>query len=354
MSIRLLTISILLVLSATMHAQVDWRIGTPVEIYEVRSLDATPALDGKLDDAAWEGVRATDQFYDYMAPTKIGSFPPLATIRTVMRIGSTVKGLWMGFDCYAQMDKVKADIVARDNGDIWTEPCIELYVGEDWREVSFRKFIVNVLGTQTDLRKYRGVLNEQWNDMNWRVATHRHEDRWSAELFFPWSSLGGKPEKGAMLPLGVTRFSWTTGRIVGACWGAAMSNPYIYRSGQLLIEEDLTDKITQLARRQERWRGDTWHLWVDDRMITITTLDAELERVRHDAEGILADISFLAAENPLSDPVDTELRKLRETFAKVLQDAPTRNTWAATARLVEKLRHFRDRLRLQQVVTDTR
>jgi len=43
---------------------------------------------------------------------------------------------------------------------------------------------------------------------------------------------------GDRLVLGVTRFSWTSGKIRGACWGAAMSHPFIYRAGLLIVGRD--------------------------------------------------------------------------------------------------------------------
>ncbi|HEY3380045.1 MAG TPA: hypothetical protein VGL77_21430 [Armatimonadota bacterium] len=347
-------LSILLIgICVSVPAQVTQRIGTPVGLYLVQRLSATPKLDGKLDDPCWHACPPLTDFAAFgLNATQQGSFPLPATLRTTVRIGTTDAGLWLGFDCYEDdMTKMKATLQARDAGDLWTEDSIELYFGTDPRQLSYKKYIINALGTQGDERNLSGIVDHSWNDPDWRVKTVRLADRWTAEYFFPWKSLGGQPHAGEMLPLGITRFSWTTGNLVGACWGAAMSNPFIYRAGLLLFDDRFTDTLAQLADLQQRWRGDTWHLWIDNRLLTVTTLAADTRRTLAETTELLGDVRFeLSISTGLASAKDLEQRcAILEDASVAIAKQPdasfSRATWCHAHDLLEQSQTLRDELR---------
>lgn len=334
--------------------QVDWDIGTPVEIYEVQRMPKSPVLDGRLTDAAWEGIDPTGDFYAFGSKEKLGSFPPLSTLRTAMRVGVTDEGLWLGFDCHQEeMEKVRPEIRARDSVDLWREASIELYFTTGWRELTFRKFTINALGTRADLMFEGGVYRHGWNDNGWRVRTRRHDDRWTAELFFPWSSLGGRVEPGGIVNLGVTRFSWTTGGLVGAGWGAGMSNPYIHRAGHLLIADRLTTPLKRIGRMQKRWRGPTWHTWQGEYLITVTTGKEAVERSIEQVGSVLQEVRLELAELS-GDKKHVEMQKKLDELLSVRDRlrsrAPSRESWREAKLLLERARMLKAKLRIALLV----
>jgi hypothetical protein len=333
-------------------AQVDWRLGTPVEVATVRELPTEPVLDGRLDDGCWTAALPLSRFYAFgFDAVQQGSFPLPAALRTVARLGYTRRGLWLAFDCYDDMSRVRPRLRARDDGDLWTEDSLELYVATATNRLDFRKFTFNALGTQADMQVTSGVLDPTWSDLAWQVKTTLGADRWSAECFFPWTSLGSHPRTGDCLPFGITRFSWTSGKLVAACWGAGMSHPFIYRAGMLLFDVDLAGLLTGIADLESRWRGPTWHLWSGDYLIAVSDAATETRRLLAEVAGVLGDIEFalnLALALPGRDAEAKSLEELRASL-KVLVAQPqqeiSRETWREANVLLRQARDLRDEVR---------
>jgi len=340
-------------------AQVDPRIGTPVSFLRVPRMAAAPVLDGRLDDPCWEGIPVTEDFAAFgFSMAQQGSFPAPASLRTAMRAGATAEGVWLGLDCYEpDMGKVRGELVARDAGALWTEDSIELYFGTDPRHMSFNKYIVNILGTQGDERAVNGVVDHAWNDFRWKARTARLADRWTAEYFFPWECIGGPRAAGETVALGVTRFSWGTGKIVGACWGAAMSNPFIYRAGVLLIEDDLAGLLARVAAGQDRRRGATWHTWAGDRLVTVTTVAADVKRVLAEAAEAAGDARheirrLEGAPGPYAERLAAVGRDLRALEART--EPVGRREWLAANDLLLRARAVRAEIRRDLLAAEGR
>jgi len=79
----------------------------------------------------------------------------------------------------ARMERLRAQHTNRDEKELWKDDCVEVYVSPDHSMEACRKFVVNSIGTQTDMM---GEHNIEWSSPLWTVATDRAQDGWSVEL----------------------------------------------------------------------------------------------------------------------------------------------------------------------------
>jgi len=145
-------------------------------------VSAPPLIDGRLDDGAWQGVPATDEFtqqypFDGQKPSE----------RTLMRVVYDDEAIYFGFDC----EQVNTPIVERltrrdrDSESEWV-----------WVQIDSRNegksafmFAVNISGTLADGQIIdQTTYSWEW-DENWEARTMRRANGWSAEIRIPIRTL---------------------------------------------------------------------------------------------------------------------------------------------------------------------
>ncbi|MDD5706046.1 MAG: DUF4838 domain-containing protein [Kiritimatiellae bacterium] len=167
---------------------VDWERESPLGV--VTQIPASEAcaliipkaedsivVDGKLDESVWQKAGVTSDFKE----NKDGGTPRAATRARAWRDS---KGLYVGFEC--QEPAMKELQAIDDPAQLWSGDVVELFLmpstagGNEWFH-----FSVNPNGIG---RALRGP-SENWKK-EWRHAAARTNDRWTAELFIPWASVG--------------------------------------------------------------------------------------------------------------------------------------------------------------------
>jgi hypothetical protein len=160
---------------------------------------ATPAIDGRLDDAVWRDAPSVD-----LAKTFIPDFDRDASERTTARMAYDAENLYFAFKCYdREPDKVKASVASRDTirPDDWI--CINLDTFNDRQ--SLYAFYVNPLGIQTDSRFASG--NEDFSvDLVWESAGRLDPDGYSVELKVPFKSIRYAGKKRVEMSIFFERF----------------------------------------------------------------------------------------------------------------------------------------------------
>jgi hypothetical protein len=153
----------------------------PVPHLTAVHVEAPPALDGRLDDAAWKQAPASSSFFQ-KAPRE-GSSP---TERTTVRVVYDDDAVYVGIDC-PQAAPVTARLTRRDRE-----------VEADWVSVSLGTrrdgksafvFEINAGGTLLDaVRANDTDFSQDW-DENWEARVDVRKDGWSAEFRIPFRIL---------------------------------------------------------------------------------------------------------------------------------------------------------------------
>ena len=171
-----------------------------------------PVIDGILDDPCWknaEGYRAT---YEYFKPN-----PGPGQLKNTIKIVYDIHGLYLAIVNYETNVKgLRKHITDRDNPQLWTDDCAEIYFDPQAGGIGWRKFVVNALGVIGDVLRVDGsVLRDDWNGNGWMARTQINKDSWTIECFFPWEDLGATAKPGDIWMFCHVRYAWTSGKFIG-------------------------------------------------------------------------------------------------------------------------------------------
>ena len=148
----------------------------------------SPAVDGKLDDQAWERARANT-----FVMAKGAKAPKYKT---------TVQGVWTpdGITFGFHMAEPTPQLLetkhgGHDNGTIWWDDCVELFIDVTGKsEGEFYQFIFNPNCDYWDSK----LKDTSWEIKGHKAAAQRGEDFWSLEVYLPYSAFpeAAKPGSG--------------------------------------------------------------------------------------------------------------------------------------------------------------
>ena len=179
-----------------------------------------PTVDGKLDDAAWNGVPWTDDFVDIE-----GSKKPNPTYRT------RVKMLWDDQYFYIAAELQEPHVwatIKEHDAVIFQDNDFEIFLDPDGDNHDYYEIELNALGTEWDLqlpKPYRdgGKAVNAWEAAGIKLAVHvdgtlndpSDLDRgWSVEVAIPWPALVGDagfatpPKDGEQWRVNFSRVEW--------------------------------------------------------------------------------------------------------------------------------------------------
>jgi len=159
------------------------------------SLSAAPVMDGKVEgDKAWKNIPATDgKFFVF------GTEGEISQKKTYFRTGYNADALFIAVEC-DEPDTKYISAAMKDNGELWTEDSVEVFIGQPGLEAEYNQFIVNAIGS-----RYNGIARTQTEASGWEVKTVTGNKMWSAEIRFPFKTLKANPKKGAMWSFNVCR-----------------------------------------------------------------------------------------------------------------------------------------------------
>jgi hypothetical protein len=141
-----------------------------------------PVLDGKLDDACWKlAPPATLRKF-------VGNAENACTYPTEVRALFTLDGVYFGLRMTEPLpQELKTDLTARDDGMMWHQDCVELYLDVTGQNLGkFYQLILTARPAVMDLKDG----DPAWNCAGLVTAVHRGTDFWSMEVFIPFASLG--------------------------------------------------------------------------------------------------------------------------------------------------------------------
>jgi len=179
------------------------------------------AIDGRFDDAAWDGVPWTEPFVDIMG----------ATGRTPTHL-TAVRLLWDSTYFYVGARLVEPDLWAtltRRDAVIYRDNDFEVFIDPDGDSHAYAELEINALGTVWDLflvRPYRdgGPALTGWDIHGLKSAVRLdgtlddpsdRDEGWTVELALPWPALGeatdqaAPPNPGDQWRVNFSRVEWT-------------------------------------------------------------------------------------------------------------------------------------------------
>lgn len=143
-----------------------------------------PAIDGILDDRAWEKAAVIDEFYQ-LEPNE----GQPGDERTTVRILYDENNLYFGITCYDdQPGQIRARVKARD-GDLENDDFVRIYLDPHLTRRNGYFFDVNPLGARRDvLLQNNSDTLTAWNAL-WTAKARKTSNGWTVEMAIPFRSI---------------------------------------------------------------------------------------------------------------------------------------------------------------------
>lgn len=180
----------------------------PLPSADVPFTDSAPALDGRLDDAAWQKAGHIG-----ICVTNLGAEARQLSDVMLLRDASN---LYVGMRCREpRLDRMKVAVSEHD-GPVFTDDSVEILIDPSSKSRDYYHFAVNAIGTRFE----QYAMNPSWNG-EWRAATGREVGAWTAEIAIPFAPLKVTPTAGSSWRANFCRNRTTTmGDPENSCWSA--------------------------------------------------------------------------------------------------------------------------------------
>jgi len=339
------TLLAFLALAGSMSAQ--FRV---LSFYEAPFTSSAPKLDGHLDEPCWALAPPHTSYYKYFVPN-----PPPGELRTEHRLLHDEHGLYVAVINYEEHpDKLRIRFTDRDNPNLWTDDCAELYIDCHGNGIGFRKFVITAGGTMGDSMRVDGaVILDDWSGDSWHAKTSIESDRWTIEAFFPWSDLGGRPQPDALWMFCHVRYAFSSGKFVGvtSSAGGNYSNPGDF--GYLAFQAGATSRTPAAVGELLGTRAvPPWGLAIGEQLLFNTGGSVQnvrmadlLAQEQRNLDSLRQEVEKLLSEQRLKEKFQPEYDALAASLPSTSADPMTRLTGLAAAS--GNLRALLARIRLE-------
>jgi hypothetical protein len=169
-----------------------------------------PAIDGKLDDAAWQTAARAEGFF------LLGGEGKAPEADTTALLAYDDHALYVAFTCVEpHVAQIRAQ-VKEDGGLAYTDDCVEVFIDASGDQVGWRQFVVNTLGKKSASRRGGGrPYHVDWYTHpptatrqpapEWQAAAGVGDGHWTAEIAIPLDALGGMQKPGRVWGLNLCR-----------------------------------------------------------------------------------------------------------------------------------------------------
>ncbi|MFO8079764.1 MAG: sugar-binding protein, partial [Armatimonadota bacterium] len=148
----------------------------PVPVALCPQVDDAPAIDGSLEDTAWEQAEA-------LRPFERHDGTGLATEQTDAFLCSDGETLFIGCVLHeSAMDNLAAEETAYDDSAIFRQDVVEFFIQPDLDQEQYFHLAASVAGSRRDAIATGGA--QDWN-AQWQAATSLGDDRWTLEVAIP-------------------------------------------------------------------------------------------------------------------------------------------------------------------------
>jgi len=166
----------------------------PINVYPCPRADAAPALDGKLDDAAWQKAPLVSGFRHFGKDV-------LVPVQTSFRLLWDDKCLYLGVRCdEPEMAKLSPIKFAHDEHAVFGNETIEFFLDPNHTHDVYYQLAFNCAGSL-----YDGEREATFWNSDAQVKSFLGSDFWSVEVAVPWGPLSAKPAVGKVVGFNVCR-----------------------------------------------------------------------------------------------------------------------------------------------------
>ena len=156
----------------------------PVPAASCPRVAQAPAVDGNLDDPAWQVAGA-------LSPFVLHGAPAAPKQQTDIRLCRDDQNLYVAITCHGPTGALAAAHTGRD-GDLWMDDAVELFLDPDGRREEYFHLVVNAAGARYDAVRAGGALDKGWNG-EWEARVARQPDAWRVEMAIPFAALRARP-----------------------------------------------------------------------------------------------------------------------------------------------------------------
>jgi hypothetical protein len=164
----------------------DEKIKRP-ETIELKTFAQSPVIDGKIEDT-WRNGVVVDEFLIAGKDTPVE--------KTKAYLGCDDENLYIAFKAYSdQPEKMRANATIRDNGRVWADDGIEIFLDPNLDRETYYHLTFNPKGIQADVGPGRDLA---WNgDWDVKTSVNKDEGCLEAEVVVPLRilDLGAVPAK---------------------------------------------------------------------------------------------------------------------------------------------------------------
>ena len=171
------------------------------KVITAKKAAVAPKVDGRLDDAAWQGADAISDF------SRWGQVAAAAHATTA-KVVSAGDSLYIALVCPQDTAKLCVQAAPRD-GSTWKDDSVEIFLNPTLEELPYIQFIINAKGAffdqwaRQDGETYTERLAANF-DCEW--ATQVDAQGWTAEIRLPLGEFGCDPKtNGSLLRLNLVR-----------------------------------------------------------------------------------------------------------------------------------------------------
>lgn len=245
-------------------ANADESMPRKLAFYAVQYTSCAASANGALADACWAQAPAATAYYEYWKPN-----PAPGALKSEFRMLYNERGIYLKITNYDDhLDKLRASIIRRDDPDLWTDDCAQLYFDPAANGVGFVSFTINSQGVQSDYKQQdAAVMLRDWSGTGWRAAAHQTAGAWIIDAFFPWTDLGKKAAAGDVWMFDHVRYAYTSGKFIGVTWAPGGNYKSTSSFGYLYFMKDKTIAPATVAKVLNAAAPAPWMLPLDDEMI---------------------------------------------------------------------------------------
>lgn len=184
-----------------------------VSLYLVRPASVKPVVDGDLGDPAWASAQKHTAFYEYFKAN-----PKRSVLKSSFAMCYDANGVYLAIEHFDEnIATLKKTMTDRDNPNLWTDDCAELYIDAFGSAIGYRKFTVNSIGTFRDeMRVDASVVDPNWNSSSSVIKAKIFSDKWTIEAFFSWEDMGRSARPGDVWRFCHVRYAFSSGKFIGA------------------------------------------------------------------------------------------------------------------------------------------
>jgi len=168
-----------------------------------------PVIDGQLGDACWGTTPVAQQFF-----LRKGEGLPRET--SEVRLLWDEANLYLAVQCRAEVldpvlqrtEEFVANVTEHD-GRVFSDDCMEIFLGPADEPAEYRQFVTNALGARYEGKGTDGAWDAPWE----AKGSTSDEGYWTAEVAVPWSSLDVTPHAGQALVANFYRTNKAQGEV---------------------------------------------------------------------------------------------------------------------------------------------